>query len=491
MSAPTRQQLVDILRRPLEALPAQLELTPVGGPFDVTIRPPGSKSIMNRALLLAALAKGSGFIEHPLMEADDARLMISALRQMGATFDYSRSLDSLEVVGTAGKLSGGCGINLNNAGTATRFLTAAACLADRPVVIDGNERMRKRPIGELVSFLRQLGVRIEELGEPGCVPLRVHPHRPNGGEIEIRRTQSSQFISALMMLGPFCEDGLTLRFTSPPTSLSYIELTGNVMHVGLGHDWYWFEGSVDEGFLRLPPKPLYNFSVLELEPDASSASYVRAAGAISAGSIARTPGLGGATLQPDDQFLRVIHEVQVHNRVAPVGDTRVEVEAPDAVHGTPSLRAIDTDLSLMPDTAQTLAAVACFAEGTTTIRGLRTLRVKETDRISAIQNELAKIGVRAEAFEYENEHATRDEGIRITAPKGGVDCSDDAPHVVFDTYDDHRMAMSLALIGLRRPNVAIRDPGCVRKTYPTFWRDWSLLYESALAGGEPRGPRVE
>ena len=450
----TSKQLIDILRKPLDELPDPLVLVPVPGPFDVSIRPPGSKSLMNRAVLLAALAEGKSKIFHALLDAQDAKVMIQALTQLGARFELPSSDDGpLIVHGTGGKLKGGCSLNLENAGTATRFLTAAACLADAPVVIDGNDRMRKRPIGELIEMLRRLGVTIDELGEPGYVPLRVHPCRPKGSEIEIGATQSSQYISALMMIAPFMEDGLTIRFTQPPTSRSYIEMTLQMLTHALPGAPLPLHVTVDP--LVIPNWNTRGFEIT-IEPDASGATYFCGAAAI---LIESRCVIEGFDLERSAQ-----------------GDARFR----------DVLGAREIDLSLMPDTAQTLASIACFTDGTTTIRGLRTLRVKETDRIAALQNELAKIRVMIEPFSYTTKQGTPDEGITITPPSGGVDCSPTALPVVFDTYDDHRMAMSLALIGLRRPNVAICDPGCVGKTYPAFWRDWSRLYESAVNCGVPK-----
>ncbi len=492
MIAPTPQELVEILRKPLDELPDPLVLCPVPGPFDVTIRPPGSKSLMNRALLLAALAEGESFIDHPLLDAIDAQVLIRALTALGTEFDLSCMPESLIVRGTGGRLKGGCTLELENAGTATRFLIAAACFADAPVVIDGNDRMRQRPQGELLGFLRQLGIKIDELGEPGCVPLRIHPHRPKGGTIEVGTTASSQFVSALMLIAPLTSEGVTIRFTGEATSASYINLTANQLYacIKAREGWYEIDGSTGERYLGLPPCEPLRLYCMDLEPDASGASYFWGAATVIEAASSRIPSLASGCLQGDANFRDVLRNLQGDAPVPLPGANSGAGEPDGTIEGHGVIEGLEIDLSLMPDTAQTLAAVACFADGTTTIRGLRTLRVKETDRIAALQTELARIGVTVEPFSYMTYHGTPDEGVRITPPSGGggVDCSESAPPVEFDTYDDHRMAMSLALIGLRRPNVAIRDPGCVRKTYPTFWQHWSLLYESALAGGEPRGP---
>lgn len=466
MNPVTPRELIEVLGRPLAQMPAELELCPVQVPFKVEISPPGSKSLTNRALLLAALSNGEVTLDHCLIEAVDARVMIEALRQLGATITVENEKSGrLRVVGAGGKLKGGQTLQLQNAGTATRFLAAVVCLADAPVVIDGNERMRQRPIGELAAMLRSLGITVEELGRPGFVPLRIHPCRPDGGVLEVGITQSSQFISALMMLAPFTAKGIEFRFLSEPTSRSYIEMTETLMSracTGYTPDYYLKDGGV-----RMPPKPDLTMNDYRVEPDASGATYFFGAAAVIPGSRCLVQGMGLNSLQADAEFVMVMDSMGAHGKQCCDDDL---VESRGALHGTLK------DMSLMPDAAMTAAAVACFATGTTELRGLRTLRVKETDRLAAMQTELSKLGVRVEIESYTNKDGVKDELIRITPPTVGIDCSAAAPRVVFDTYDDHRMAMSLAIIGLRRPNVVIRDPACVAKTYPTFWNDWARLY---------------
>jgi 3-phosphoshikimate 1-carboxyvinyltransferase len=456
---PRVEELIGVLTRPLAEMPEELALCPVPGAFDVVVRPPGSKSLTNRALLLAALATGDSVLRGCLLDADDAKVMIAALRMLGATITVSEKSptdNEVRIKGVGGRFRGGCELNLNNAGTATRFLTAAACLADSPVVIDGNARMRERPIGELVGLLRKLGVRIEELGKPGCVPLRVHPCRLDGGSIDVGVTLSSQYVSALMLLAPWMVKGLEVRFTAPPTSPSYIDMTLALLRrARLGQaerDTGWTRANVRVGGRQGLPGLTY-----DVEPDASGATYFWGAAAVVPGSACRIDGLDAGSFQGDAAFCG---------------------ELATALGGG------EIDLTLMPDTAMTAAAVACFASGVTTLRGLRTLRVKETDRLAALQTELTKIGVKVDIESYAAAGGVSDELLRITPPQRGLDCSPDAARVVFDTYDDHRMAMSLAIIGLRRPNVVIRDPKCVAKTYPGFWKDWAALYEKALGAGQ-------
>lgn len=453
-------ELARSLGRPPAELPAELELVPLPGPFEVEVRPPGSKSVTNRALLLAALASGESTLTGALLEADDARVMIEALRALGATIDIAdEETGTVRVVGRSGRLRGNRTLNLNNAGTATRFLTAAAILADGPVVIDGNEAMRGRPIGELAGLLRELGARVEELGEPGRVPLRVHPIERASGRAELRigRTASSQFVSALLMIGPLLPGGLTMRFVEAPTSESYIEMTLAMMRQWLGRG---IEGGPREGAVvemaALAPGG-YRGRAYAIEPDASGAVPFWAGGALIEGSRCRVPIDPAASLQADARCAAIFAGMRRSDGV---------------------LRGGEFDFSDTPDAAMALAALACFAEGRTTIRGLRTLRVKETDRLEALRLELSKLGAAVEVFGYTDGTGAPDEGLRIIPPSPMP-----TGRVIFETYDDHRMAMALAIVGLRRPGVVIRDPACVAKTYPSFWRDWAALYESAARGG--------
>ncbi len=451
----------EMLSGPLADLPDPLALEPLprdAPPPRVNVRPPGSKSLTNRALLLAALAEGRSEIRGALIDADDARRMLDALRTLGVGVD-TRSDGRVIIDGGGGGLPGGGAVGLGNAGTATRFLTAAACLAGAPVEIDGDPRMRERPIGELIALLRTLGVEIEERGEPGRVPLRIAPRRPRGGALDVGATLSSQYVSALLMIGPWLEDGIELRFAERPTSPSYVEMTVSLLERLGARVRAGGEGATR--VIAVEPGPLRGFE-LEIEPDASGATYFWGAGAIIPGSMVTVEGVGDGAVQGDAGFVELL---------ARMGATVLRRGDSTTVAGQDRLRGIEADLSSMPDAAMTLAAVACFATGPTTMRGLRTLRVKETDRIEAMRAELAKLGVEARPFEESG-----DEGLEIFPPEEGLDCRLYAPSAEIETYDDHRMAMSMAIPGLRRPVMRVRDPGCVAKTYPTFWRDWARLY---------------
>ena len=446
---------------------------------EAIIQPPGSKSLSNRAVLLAALAQGESVIRGGLIDADDAARMLGALEQLGAGIERQGD-GTIRIRGVGGKWrtpAEGVVLNLNNAGTATRFLTAAAVLGDAPIVIDGNARMRERPIRELADVLPKLGAKVEYLGKAGYPPLRVIPPRVLGkepgatGALELPTTQSSQFISALLLIAPWLKGGLTIRLKGYITSASYIKMTVGLLaelgavvktsedlHVVRVGDRPYLPGGVE----RSESMGLPAFEYL-VEPDASGATYFWSAAAMVPGLTCRVQGLDGSSLQGDSGFPSLLERM---------GAGIEEGENELIVTGQNSLRPLLADMSDMPDAAMSLAAVACFAPGTSVMRGLETLRVKETDRIEAMRKELTKIGVKVEVAIQGDPDA-----MSITPPAGGLDCSAGVERVEFDTYDDHRMAMSLALIGLRRPNVWIRHPRCVVKTYPGYWMDLAKVYE--------------
>ncbi len=486
-----------ILRRPLAEIPDPLALPPPrsrgASPFDAAIRPPGSKSLSNRALLLAALAPGQSILHGALVDADDAVRMIDALRTLGATIDVHE--DRVVVHGVGGRwkpvhpngspATGDLLLNLNNAGTATRFLAAAALLSPVPIVIDGNARMRERPIGELGDILKKLGASISYSARPGFPPMRIVPPAfpPDATVLEIPTTQSSQFISALLLIAPWLPHHLTIKLVGEITSESYINMTlGLLQRLGAS-----VQTAGDNRVIRVGPAaasptnrdlipgdgiPPFEYDV---EPDASGATYFWAAAALVPDSTCRLLDLDAGSLQGDTGFVELLGRMGATSTLKPaLAGSRASLQ----VRGPRTLLPIMADMSDMPDAAMTLAVVASFASGVSVLRGLRTLRVKESDRIAAMQTELAKIGVKIDS------PVAGDSGaMTITPPGGGgggrgpgIDCSPSAPPVHFDTYDDHRIAMSLALIALRRPNVFINHPQCVAKTYAAYWRDLAGLF---------------
>ncbi|MDX2132251.1 MAG: 3-phosphoshikimate 1-carboxyvinyltransferase [Planctomycetota bacterium] len=459
-------EMLAALRGPLEALPDPLPLPCAHGrSVAVDIRPPGSKSLTNRAVLLAALAEGHSEIRGVLDGAEDSEVMLACVRALGATVE--RTPGAVRVRGVGGRWPvppGGVTLDCRNAGTAARFLAAAALRASGPVTIDGSPRMRERPIGELGEALGALGCGVEYLGTPGRPPVRItppHAGAPVPDPLTLGPTQSSQFVSAILLMAPWL-GGLTVRLTGVVTSPAYITMTlGLLARLGATA-----RTSDDLRLIRVFSEHagLGAFSY-DVEPDASGGTYWWGAGALLAGGAVGVEGLDTSSLQGDAEFPDVL--ARMGARVDRVGRCV-------RVCGPARLEPVTADCSAMPDAAMTLGAVACFAGGTSLLRGLRTLRVKESDRHEAMCREFAKLGVRVEAPPGEPD------AMRITPP---ARMREDA--VEFDTYDDHRMAMSLALVALRRPGVHIRNPGCVRKTYPGFWADFARLYDPGQSEPHP------
>ncbi len=429
-------------------MPDQQPVQPLSA-FTATLRPPGSKSLTNRALLLAALARGTSTLRDPLW-ADDTRRMVDALVALGVPVKKTPDGREVTVRGLAGfSTRDSAALDLGNAGTAMRSLTAACSLGIGRYRLDGDSRMRQRPIGELVDALRQLGASIAYDGPPGYPPLIVSGSGLAGGTVVMKPTLSSQFISALLMVGPYCRRPLTLHFDGPVTSRPYVEMTLNLMAR------FGIQCQVDAGFTTIAvPQGEFRGQDYAVEPDASNASYFLAAAALVPGSRCTIEGLGRQSLQGDVAFADVLHQMGAGLTFGP---DFITIMAPPA--GTP-LQGFHGDLNHMPDMVQTLAAVALFAAGPTTIRNVGNLRVKETDRLGALKTELSKTGARV---------TINGDDLTIAPAPGDVSSGLTAPSGGFDTYNDHRMAMSLALIGLRLPGVRINNPACVAKTFPDYF----------------------
>lgn len=436
-------------------MPDSIAIQPIAA-FRATITPPGSKSLTNRALLLAALADGVSTLTGVLF-ADDSRRMLEALQSLGFAVDIDEPNATVRITGLGGAIPAKqASLNLGNAGTAYRFLTAACCLGDGTYVLDGIERMRQRPVAQLVGALRELGADIRFLQTDGCPPLNIRATgHLRGGEITMPPTLSSQYISALLQIGGYCDQGLTIRFDGPVTSRPYVEMTLRLMHQ------FGVAAKVDPLFTCIEISPgKYKPTDYAIEPDASNASYFLAAAAIVPGATCTIEGLGRRSLQGDVGFADVLHKMGAG---LAYGNDFITILAP---RGSDKLRAVDVDLNHMPDMAQTLAAVALFAEGRTIIRNIGNLRVKETDRLAALRNELTKLGATVEI---------EGDDLFITPPSDGR-----VKPAAIDTYDDHRMAMSFAIVGLRSAGVVINDPKCVNKTYPEFFEHLGRLASSPV-----------
>ncbi|WP_198950812.1 3-phosphoshikimate 1-carboxyvinyltransferase [Kineosporia sp. A_224] len=416
------------------------DVVPLTNAPDVTVRVPGSKSITNRALLCAALAPGRSTLRRALL-ADDTRAMLDAVRAFGAEVTVEAdgsgpSSATITVTGADLARTDAVEVFARQSGTTSRLVLPAAALRTGTTLVDGTEQLRARPFGPQLAALRQLGAAVEELGRPGSLPVRVvAPAR--GGRADVSGDVSSQFLSGLLLAGPLMPDGLHLTLTTELVSQPYLDITRNVMAAF---------GVVVDGLAVAPGA--YRPADLTVEPDASSASYFFGAAAATGGRVT-VEGLGRGSAQGDLGFVDLLERM---------GATVERGTDRTTVTGPAQLRGIDADLRHVSDTAQTLAAVAVGADGPTRVRGIGFVRGKETDRIRAVVTELRRAGI--DAVEH-------DDGFTVVP---GV-----PRPTVFHTYEDHRMAMSLALLGLRHPGVALADPGCVVKTYPCFFDDLRAL----------------
>jgi 3-phosphoshikimate 1-carboxyvinyltransferase len=424
---------------------AFLDLEPIARAAG-TVRMPGSKSISNRVLLLAALARGNTLVRD-LLDADDTRVMLEALRRLGV--EVANSDEGAEVLGTGDFPVKNADLALGNAGTAFRPLTAALSLAGGDYRLSGVPRMHERPIGDLVDALRGLGARVEYLGKEGFPPLFVHAATiRGGGKVRVRGDVSSQYLSALLMALPMAGAQTQIEVEGELISRPYVEITLNLMRrfgVKVERDgWKTF---------TVPAKRYTSPGEIRVEGDASSASYFLAVGAISGltgGGPVRVKGVGQASIQGDVRFTEVLERM---GAAVSMGEDWIEATASPEARSCGKLKAIDADLNHIPDAAMTAAVAALFADGASTIRNIASWRVKETDRIAAMATELRKLGA---AVEEGAGH------LKITPPAA-------LRPAVIDTYDDHRMAMSFSLAALGGVRVRINDPDCVGKTFPDYF----------------------
>jgi len=400
-----------------------------------TVRLPGSKSISNRVLLLAALARGETEVLG-LLDADDTRVMRAALSLLGVSFKGST------VKGVGGPFPvKKAELFLGNAGTAFRPLTAALALSGGDYRLYGVARMHERPIGDLVDALRGIGARIEYAGKEGSPPLVIQPGKIELGKaVKVRGDVSSQFLTALLMALPLAGRDSTIKVEGELISRPYVEITLNVMQrFGISvkrEAWRAF---------HVPARPYTSPGKIFVEGDASSASYFLAAGALGGGPV-RVEGVGRSSIQGDVRFIEVLERM---GATVSLKDDAIEVRNENR-----RLKPIDMDMNHIPDAAMTAAVLALFAEGASTIRNIASWRVKETDRLAAMATELRKLGAQVEEGK---------DFLKISPGKL-------KPGVAIDTYDDHRMAMSFSLVALGGVPVRINDPQCVAKTFPDYFK---------------------
>lgn len=417
---------------------------PVFGPVRGSIRPPGSKSLTNRALIIAALATGQTRLTG-VLDSDDTRVMIESLRRLGVGVQQDLDAKTIDVAGCSGRpATNEADLWLENSGTSIRFLTALCCLGEGTFQLDGNSRMRERPIGDLVEAMRPLGAELDcELGT-SCPPVVVKASGLAGGSTTVAGSISSQYLSAMLMAVPCAKSPVEINVSGELVSKPYVDMTLGVMAQ------FGVEVQCREHRQFCLEPQAYRGTQYDIEPDASAASYMFAAAAVTGGEVT-VEGLNQYALQGDVRFVEALEQMGCG---VSYGDDSITVRGGE-------LTGIDIDMNAISDTAQTLAVVALFANGPTRIRNVAHMRHKETDRVFALVEEIRRMGVGAE------EH---DDGLTVHP---GPICP-----ATIQTYDDHRMAMSFALAGLKSDGIRIADPGCTVKTYPEFFSDLETLCQA-------------
>ncbi len=430
-----------------------ITIDPIQHSLAATVRVPGSKSLTNRALLIAALADGTTQLTNALF-SDDSRYFAKALQALGFDLRLDDLRAEISVTGLGGRIPAQAAeLFIGNAGTAARFLSAFLTLGSGEYILDGDARMRERPIGDLVASLESLGAKVEPVVKSAaslenrkfiCPPVKIIASGLPGGQTDIAGDISSQFLSALLMVAPYAQNSVEISLSTELNSKPYVDMTLATMSdfgISIQREGYT-RFSITPG--RYTPRNTY-----AIEPDASAASYFFAAPAILGGMV-RIENIARQSKQGDTAFVDVL---------ARMGCTVTDGADFIEVTGPATLQGVDVDMCDIPDTAQTLAAIAPFACSPTRIRGIASARVKETDRVSATCAELSRLGVQVE------EHT---DGMTIHP------CVEIHPATI-QTYNDHRMAMAFALVGLCAPGVSIENPGCVSKTFPNYFETLETL----------------
>ena len=424
-----------------------LEIQPLQKPLDAEVSVPGSKSYTNRALLVAALANGESHLTGALF-SDDTDYMVQTLRKLGVSIEADSKATSFVVAGNGGRIPvDGAELYIGNSGTTSRSITSYVALGNGTFIIDGDAPMRQsRPMADLLDALGQLGIDARSRFANGCLPIEVQAKGFRGGKTRLDASKSSQFLTSLLLVAPYADNGLEIEMVSE-FKTEYIDITMAVMQafgIEVEHDEY--------RRFRVAGSQCYTPRAYAIEPDASNASYFFAAAALTGGRV-RVADIAADSAQGDIHFVNVLEKMGCTvNRY-----TRgVEVIGPD------QLRGIDIDMKAISDTSLTLAAIAPFAKNPVRLRNIEHTRWQETDRIAAMVTQLRRLGVAVE------EHR---DGVTI-APSKPKSSS-------IDTYKDHRVAMSFALVGLRVPGIHINDPRCVGKTFPTYFDIWDQIRGSA------------
>ena len=433
-----------------------VDIQPVSRPFRATVAVPGSKSITNRALPMAAMASGPSRLSGVLF-ADDTRHMIDCLRQLGVNLEINESACEISVSGSSPAFPiASADLSCGNSGTTIRFLTAICAAMPGTYRLDGIERMRQRPIGELATAIASLGGNIQFPLNPGFPPVQTSGTGLAGGQCRFSNVKSSQYISAVLMAAPLARRSVDVILEGPVTSEPYVRMTLAMMEqFGIRTSQATLDPQSPEmgRVVTIAANQPYTGRAYAIEPDASNASYYLAAAALVPGSTVVIPGLGRNSLQGDMLFADVLGQMGAH----------LFLDA-DSVRmtGTARLGGLTIDMNCIPDMVQTLAVLALFADGPTHICNVGNLRIKETDRLAALETELTKLGAQV--------HTTAD-SITIHPPV-------QVTPATIETYDDHRMAMAFAVAGLRVPGIRISNPACCAKTYPSFFTDFAAATAS-------------
>jgi len=409
-----------------------------------TIAIPGSKSITHRAIIAASLAKGDSLLKYYL-KCEDTLYTANTLQELGANLSFEG--ENLRISGTGGSLPAASArkeLYLGNSGTSFRLLASVVALGHGEFIMTGSPRMLQRPIGALVTAMNQVGVKAECIEQNACPPVLIKADGIRGGKAQIAGNQSSQYLSSLLLSGPYTEEGIEIEVMGELVSRPYVDITLDVMEqFGVQVERKGYR------YFKIPPGQGYQACVFTVQGDASSASYFWAAAAVTGGTVITENVYPFITRQGDVRFLDILERM----------GCRIEKQDSSVIVRGGALSGIEADMSAMPDMVPTLAAVALFSSGTTQIKNVAHLRIKESDRLHAVALEWNKLGARVEET---------DDGLIIPG-------SGDFSGAEVDPHDDHRIAMSLAVMGLRISGIKIRDEECVSKSFPRFWEVWDQL----------------
>jgi 3-phosphoshikimate 1-carboxyvinyltransferase len=414
-------------------------------PIDATVEIPGSKSITNRALLVAALAQGDSILENALF-SEDSNYFAKCLEQLGIPITLNPDLAQIQISGKGGEIPAKqADLFVGLAGTAARFISALVALGNGEYRLDGVPRMRERPMGDLLKVLQSSGITVNFQGNPDFMPYTIYGGQFTGGHFRLKANQTSQQLSALLMIAPYAQQDTIIEVEGTLVSQSYVKMTCKLMA-----DFGVEVNQISENQFQIKAGQRYQPRHYTIEPDASNASYFFAAAAVTGGRV-RVKYLTKQSCQGDILWLNVLEQMGCQIRE---GDDYIEVRGPEQLQG------IDIDMNDISDLVQTLGAIAPFATSAVTIRNVEHIRYKETDRIHAVVTELRRLGVQVEEFPD-----------RLKIEPGAI-----TPAAI-ETYHDHRMAMAFAVTGLKVPGIVIKDPGCTAKTFPDYFTRFFKMLE--------------